>query len=132
MVTKSEFPDPKAFFESLMSGPMKESAQQIWLAGLGAFAKAQQEGGRLFETLVKEGAELHKRGPMDAGAQFAQAAAKAAQPLEALFEERVAKALARLGTPTADEVAALRERIDHLEKIKPVAAKKRAPARRKL
>src|SRR6202007_2430157 len=35
-----------------------DSAQQIWLAGLGAFAKAQEEGGKLFETLVKDGIAL--------------------------------------------------------------------------
>jgi poly(hydroxyalkanoate) granule-associated protein len=37
-----------------LSGAVKESAQQIWLAGLGAFSKAQEEGGKVFETLVKE------------------------------------------------------------------------------
>lgn len=34
---------------------VKDSAQQIWLAGLGAFVKAQAEGMKAFNTLVKEG-----------------------------------------------------------------------------
>ena len=34
---------------------IRESANQIWLAGLGAFSKAQQEGTKMFETLVEEG-----------------------------------------------------------------------------
>ena len=34
---------------------IRDSATQIWLAGLGAFAKAQKEGGKFFDTLVKEG-----------------------------------------------------------------------------
>jgi poly(hydroxyalkanoate) granule-associated protein len=38
-----------------------ESAQQIWLAGLGAFAKAQDEGGKLFETLIREGSSLEQK-----------------------------------------------------------------------
>ena len=37
---------------------VKGSAQQIWLAGLGAFAKAQEEGGKVFDVLVKEGATV--------------------------------------------------------------------------
>ena len=37
---------------------VRDSAQQIWLAGLGAFSKAQEEGGKVFETLVKEGLSL--------------------------------------------------------------------------
>ena len=32
-----------------------ESAQQIWLAGMGAFNRAQAEGGKLFESLVRDG-----------------------------------------------------------------------------
>src|SRR3954471_19651055 len=41
-----------------VSKTVMDSAQQIWLAGLGAFVKAQAEGGKLFESLVKEGAAL--------------------------------------------------------------------------
>ena len=36
-----------------LAGTVKESAQQIWLAGLGAFSKAQSEGGKVFQALVK-------------------------------------------------------------------------------
>ena len=38
-----------------LTNTIRESAQQIWLAGLGAFAKAQAEGGKVFEALVREG-----------------------------------------------------------------------------
>jgi poly(hydroxyalkanoate) granule-associated protein len=52
---------PKPDFDPLkMSEHMKDSAQQIWLAGMGAFAKAQQEGTKVFETLVKDGAKLQE------------------------------------------------------------------------
>ena len=44
-----------------LSSAVRESAQQIWQAGLGAFAKAQGEGGKVFESLVREGVSLHVR-----------------------------------------------------------------------
>src|SRR4051812_626481 len=44
-----------------LADTVKESAQQIWLAGLGAFSKAQEEGGRVFEALVKEGVGLQRK-----------------------------------------------------------------------
>ena len=48
-------------FNSPLSGAIKDSAQQIWLAGLGAFAKAQEEGGKAFESLVKEGLSIQRK-----------------------------------------------------------------------
>ena len=55
MADKKKRP-PAGLFDSALAGTVKESAQQIWLAGLGAFAKAQEEGSKVFEALVKEGA----------------------------------------------------------------------------
>ena len=69
---------------------VKDSAQQIWQAGLGAFTRAQAEGSKAFESLVKEGVSI--------------------------FEERVAKALNKLGVPSAKDVNALIARIDELNK----------------
>lgn len=40
---------------------LRESANQVWLAGLGAYGKAEDEGSRLFEGLVKQGEELEAR-----------------------------------------------------------------------
>ncbi|MBU1357820.1 MAG: phasin family protein [Gammaproteobacteria bacterium] len=108
---------------------MKDSAQQIWLAGLGAFAKIQEEGSKAFEALVKDGTTVQKKTQQAAEETLAQAQArmsgfasgfgnKAAGSwgkLETLFEERVARALERLGMPSAKEVAALQARVDALE-----------------
>ena len=44
-----------------LTGTVKDSAQQIWLAGLGAFNKAQSEGNKVFETLVKEGLSIQRK-----------------------------------------------------------------------
>jgi len=114
--------------DSHLAGAVKDSAQQIWLAGMGAFSKAQEEGGKVFEALVKEGMSLQKKtqgiaeekisevtGKMTAMAGTVQA--KAGQnwdKLEAIFEARTAKALNKLGVPTAKDVHALTERVDAL------------------
>ena len=117
-----------ALMDTHLAGAVKDSAQQIWLAGMGAFAKAQEEGGKVFEALVKEGMNLQKKtqglaedkisevtGKMTSMAGTVQA--KAGQnwdKLEALFEARTAKAMAKLGVPTAKDVQALTERVDEL------------------
>lgn len=108
---------------------VRESAQQIWLAGLGAFAKAQQEGGKVFETLVQDGVNLQKKTQAVAQERMAEAtermtelagglSARAGQPwsrLETIFEERVARALSGLGVPEASELQTLTQRVAQLE-----------------
>ena len=115
-------------FDSALAGSVKDSAQQIWLAGMGAFSKAQAEGGKVFEALVKEGVTLQKKTQSVAEDKFSEVSskmtgmasevqAKAGQQwdkLESIFEERTAKAMAKLGVPTAKDVEALVERVDAL------------------
>ena len=48
-------------FDSVLAGSVKASAKEIWLAGMGAFAKAQAEGRQVFDALVKEGVALQKK-----------------------------------------------------------------------
>lgn len=114
--------------DSQLAQSVKDSAQHIWLAGMGAFSKAQEEGGKVFETLVKEGMSLQKKtqgmaedkisevtGRMSAMA--GTVTAKAGQnwdKLEAIFEQRTAKALGKLGVPTAKDVEALNQRVERL------------------
>ncbi|CAM3493240.1 phasin family protein [Paracidovorax anthurii] len=106
----------------------RDSAQQVWLAGLGAFAKAQQEGGKVFEALVQEGLALQRRTQSAAQQHLAEAASRVGSAaselgaraagswsqLESVFEDRVATALSRLGVPTSRDIQALHERIDAL------------------
>ena len=105
-----------------------ESSRQIWLAGLGAFARAKGEGAKMFETLVEQGQSLESRtraaaaGTASAAREAAQAKAKEMQAkaggtwdkLEQVFEDRVARALSRLGVHTQADVARLTERVDAL------------------
>jgi poly(hydroxyalkanoate) granule-associated protein len=129
-------------FDSALAAQVKDSAQQIWLAGMGAFSRAQAEGTKVFETLVKEGASLQKKtqsdveekigavtGKMSSMASDVQA--KAGQhwdKLESIFEERTAKALNKLGVPSAKDVDAMMARIDELS-AKVAKLSKTAPAK---
>jgi poly(hydroxyalkanoate) granule-associated protein len=115
--------------DSKAADRIKDSAQQIWLAGLGAFAKMQQEGSKAFESLVKDGAGVQKKTQRAAEETLAQAQARMAGfasefgtkaagqwgKLENIFEERVARALEKLGTPSAADFAALQARVETLE-----------------
>ncbi|HEY2925562.1 phasin family protein [Piscinibacter sp.] len=115
-------------FDSALAGTVKESAQQIWLAGLGAFSKAQEEGGKVFDALVKEGVSLQRKTQAVAEEKIGEVTskmsnmagdvtAKAGQhwdKLESIFEERVSKSLNKLGVPSAKDVDALVKRIDAL------------------
>jgi poly(hydroxyalkanoate) granule-associated protein len=108
---------------------IKDSAQQIWLAGLGAFAKMQQEGSKAFEALVKDGAGMQKKTQAAAEETLAQAQQRVAGfasefgtkaagqwgKLENIFEDRVARALEKLDAPTAADMAALQARVEALE-----------------
>ena len=113
-----------------LASSVKDSAQQIWQAGLGAFAKAQAEGGRAFEALVKEGTTLQRKTQAAAEERITEAtnrmtnmatdiSSKASghwDKLENIFEERVAKALNKLGVPSAKDISALIARIDDLNR----------------
>ena len=101
-----------------------DSAQKIWLAGLGAFSRARTEGDRMFENLVEQGKTLRSRA-VDAAdeamktvrAQAQTASADAAgrwDKLEQVFEERVSRALSRLGVLTSREVGDLSRRVEEL------------------
>ena len=98
-----------------------ESSRQIWLAGLGAFSRAQAEGMKVFESLVKQGEAVETK-TRQAASDTATAARHAAQStarevqqmaggtwdkLEQVFEDRVARALARLGVHTQTDVERL-------------------------
>ena len=132
------------------AAPVVDSARDIWLAGLGAFAVAQQESGKLieqgnklFEKLVSEGSKLEKqtrnvaedaiggiRGEMDSKVEgVRQSAVDNWDKLETVFEDRVSRVLGRLGVPTADDVNKLSARVQKLSReVSKMDAKARKPA----
>ena len=132
-----------SLLDSDLAQAVKDSAQQIWLAGLGAFGKAQQGSGKVFDTLVREGSNLQRKTQAAAEGTISEVAgrmtnmandvtAKAGQrwdKLESIFEERVAKALNRLGVPARKDIEALIRRIDDLSAKVGTAPKARSTAR---
>ena len=104
--------------DSQLSATIRESAQQIWLAGLGAFAKAQQEGNKVYDALIREGEAIQKKTRKVTEDKVTEMAAKATgtwDKLEQVFENRVARSLHSLGVPTKDDVATLGKRVAELK-----------------
>ncbi len=114
-----------------MSKSIVDSAQQIWMAGMGAFNRAQGEGSKLFEALVKEGMniEQHTRklagGKVDAVRDAVENRVEVAREratdtwdrLEKVFEERVQRALNRLGVPSREDLSDLTSRVNSLTDV---------------
>ena len=101
----------------------------------------------MFEALVKEGVSLQRKTQSAAEGKLSEATSRMANmatdlsnkatgqwdKLEGIFEERVARAMKKLGMPSAGEVQALMERIDDLERRlerQGGAAAKKVPARK--
>ena len=135
---------------SNMAAPVVDSAREIWLAGLGAFSFAQEESGKiieqgnkLFEKLVAEGAKLEKKTRDVAGSAVGDikdeveskvgAVRKQAvdnwDKLENIFENRVARVLGQLGVPTADDVNKLSARVQTLSNKVTAMSKTAKPAK---
>ena len=103
--------------ENQLASTVKESAQQIWLAGLGAFAKAQEEGGKVFDALVKEGESIQSKTRKVTDQKLSEVAGKATgtwDRLEQVFEDRVARALGSLGVPSKQDIESLSKRVVEL------------------
>ena len=122
------------------------SAQQIWQAGLGAFARAQQEGSDLFDKLVRDGVDLQELTQRLAGDRVSDVAERAGRlaesvgrqasgswdKIEKLFEERVARSLRALGVPSHAELDALRREVAELKAAYAAGSTPPKPARRKV
>lgn len=121
-------PRPRKSQGEELSKTLSESAQQVWLAGVGAFSRAQSEGTKLFEALVKEGLKLEKNALRFAGGRadavrgavestVGQARERATDTwdrLEKVFEDRVQRALTKLGVPGRDDLSELSRKVDAL------------------
>ncbi|HWI84518.1 phasin family protein [Ramlibacter sp.] len=123
MATEDRTTGEEARRDEQFADALKHSAQQIWLAGLATFARARQEGSKMFETLVKEGAALQRKTQGVAGERMAEATSRLSSmatdfsaKAAGLFDERVARTLERLGAPSAAEFESALERIDELER----------------
>ena len=104
---------------------IKDSARQIWLAGLGAYTKAEEDTGKFFERLVQEGEDLENRtrgavnrqvkAVEDRVGEVRDRATGTWDRLESVFDERVSRALDRLGIPTPGRVRELEQQVSALQ-----------------
>lgn len=115
-----------------VTGDMKNYAHQIWLAGLGAYAKAGKEGADYFKKLVSEGEAVEKQGKELVSSQVESATSRVNNKVESIrerfqtrtgtslnkveqvFDERVATALSRMGIPSKKDVDQLSAKLDDL------------------
>ncbi len=128
-----------------LSDGVHASAQQIWQAGLEAFAKTQQEGERVLAKLAKKGSSLQKRtrkiaeskaadvsdGLLRLSNNVGKQASSSWDKLEQLIENTVANSLNHFGISTKKELEALHKRIDTLTKKGATAVGVKKPAAKK-
>jgi len=110
--------------ESKFQDEVKDTAPRIWLAGLGALATAEEEGGKLFSRLVDRGRDVESRGKVEvdkvvdkAGSVVDKAKSKAGSTWDDLgskVDETITSALHRLGVPTREEIHNLTKRVEEL------------------
>lgn len=125
MTDQNDPNDKKAETDPLLAGKIRDSARQIWLAGLGAYTKAEEDAGRFFERLVNEGEQLETktRGVVEKQIRSVEhrvddvreKATGTWDRLENLFDERVSGALRRLGIHRQEDVENLERRVRILE-----------------
>lgn len=117
---------------------VKAYAHKVWLAGLGAYAKAGKEGSEYFKDLVKAGEGVEKQGKQLVNAQVEAANSQITDQLQSVkssvfgvkekvevqfdkvekaFDNRVASALNRLGIPSRHDVEALSAKLDELNAL---------------
>lgn len=111
--------------DPLLAGKVRDSARQIWLAGLGAYTKAEEDAGRFFERLVNEGEQLESRtrGVVEKQIRSVEhrvddvreKATGTWDKLEHLFDQRVSGALRRLGIHRQEDIDQLEARVVRLE-----------------
>lgn len=100
---------------------LRKYTHQIWLAGLGAFAKAEEEGSKLFDNLVDAGREVESKAREKTETRVEEVKTRVKgrtgetlEKMEKAFDERLSGALSRLGIPNKREVEALNSRIEEL------------------
>ena len=106
----------------------RKYTKQIWLAGLGAFSRAEEEGSKMFDTLVKVGEELESKTVEITDQTVNKVAEKTKESVtdtkdkvEKLLDHGVSTSLNKIGLVTAKDVQhlegliiALHQKVDAL------------------
>jgi len=102
--------------------------RDIWLAGLGAFSKARDESGELFNKLIETGEKFEDKYKKIVDDNSDSAIKKVtslfdkvpnpSEKIEDIFDSRVARALKRLGVmPTVNALQSLAEQVENLNSL---------------
>lgn len=116
---------------------LRDSAEKIWLAGLGAFERMKSEGPRMFETLVEQGRNMSARAK-DAADQALRSMREANyegggrwDKFQQDMQERLSKGLGTLGVTTTKQVEALARQVAELnEQMRNLASASARTARK--
>lgn len=117
-----------------IAGTVTTRGREVWLAGLGALATAEEQGTALYDTLVKQGAQLVERGEtveqkgktrLDELKTDVQARGGAVvEKVETTVTDPMLDALKKLGVPTRGEVQKLSGQVESLtERVNLLIAK---------
>ncbi|AHG43092.1 poly(3-hydroxyalkanoate) granule-associated protein PhaI [Pseudomonas syringae CC1557] len=127
-------------------------ARKIWLAGLGAYARVNEDGSQYVRELIRAGEETEKdvRKTFDAQRLAANSEIDSIKGevsyakgrvgaqldrIESAFDRRVAKALNRIGIPSKHDVDTLSAKLDELtallERVAPQKLERSGPQRLK-
>jgi len=107
---------------------LTERAREIWLAGLGALSRLEEEGDKVFSDLVERGEayESKRRGQIDDATKSLRDQQEkltkdvttrfddAQKSVEKAVSDTLSGALGRVGVPTRDEVRGLSEKVGEL------------------
>ena len=99
-----------------------ESAHKIWLAGLGALAVAEEEGSKLFKSLVERGEDIESRGKEHVEkAKGAVNGVKVVaesywETFERTIDDKISGVIKSIGVPSKDEIDSLSQRVEELTK----------------
>ena len=128
-----------------LQNDIMDSAHKVWLAGLGAVAMAEQEGGKFFTNLVEKGSTLEKKSKKQVEkakgtvAGMKTVAESYWETFGRTVDDQMTAVIHRIGVPTKEEIETLTQKVealtDAVDKLrtkeaataKPAAPKKAAP-----
>ncbi|MGM0586972.1 MAG: phasin family protein [Bacteroidota bacterium] len=120
MATKTKKDGQKKNLVGQLSDEVAERSRDIWLAGLGAFATVEEEGNKLFNTLVTRGKEREEKGKEqidEVYKKLEERQKKVTSGVDDMLEKvegRVEDVLTKFGVPKRKEVKELTDKVDAL------------------
>jgi poly(hydroxyalkanoate) granule-associated protein len=109
-----------------MKNELKNTINNVWLAGLGVASLAQKETVKVYDSLIKEGKTLEKKSKKTAKTVSTKAekriskvrtvATEQFNKVENLFETRIESVLKKLDIPSAKDINSLSKKVDSLVK----------------